>query len=109
MGKLVTAKVGFTYVVTISGDLAWNSDVSLAFDTYNNLRWTGFDVPQNVTFFVQTSGDSGASGDLTAWQYADYYSIAQAYNVKLIAYEAGLDTGQGLGSNLPERVKLSCS
>ena len=45
----------------------------LAFDTYDNLRWTGFDAPQNVNFFVQTSGDSGASGDWTPWQFSDYY------------------------------------
>lgn len=73
VGKLVTARMGFSYAVTTSGDLRWDNDATSAFDTYDNLRFSGFDVPQNLSFFVQTSGDSGASGDWTAWQFSDYY------------------------------------
>lgn len=73
VGQVVTAKLGYEHIVSISGDLAWDTDASYAFDTFNNLRWGGFDASQNASFFIQTSGDSGPSGDWQAWQYADYY------------------------------------
>ena len=40
-------------------------------------------------------------------QYADYYTIAQAYGVKLMAYEGGIDTGQGVVPTLPNKIATS--
>lgn len=82
VGQKVTTKVGFDSTTIVSGDLKWDSNLTTTFDTYESLKFSGFDISGNSQYFIQTSGDSGASGDWVAWQYADY--IFKAVRTKVV-------------------------